>query len=460
MRLRRITSEGLAHHSYFLTDGGEAVVVDPRRDLDVYFDAAREAGARIRWILETHRNEDFVAGAAGLAALSGATVLHGGGLAWGYGTTVEDGQEFAIGRIKLRALATPGHTDESMSYAVADTRAASDAVLVFTGDTLFVGDVGRTDLYGPSEAQRLARTLHRSIHERLFALGDGVILCAAHGGGSVCGGNILDRDLSTLGFERAHNGALRGRDGDAFVAAKVAEKMVRPPYFRRMEVWNLEGSAPLLSRVPPLTPLTTAELEAQVQAGAVLIDARMPQAFAGAHIPGAFNVWLAGLSAYLPWTAAVDAKIALVLPEGADLDQVARTLLRIGYDEVVGYLRGGFEAWQNEGRTLARGATIDTRTLRSRLGRGKDDLVVVDVRKPDEWEEGSIPGALRIFVGDLEARIGELPQGRELVTMCSVGHRGGLAASMLERHGLRPLNYLGGYTAWKTARGVSERSPT
>jgi len=409
----------------------------------------REAGARIKWVLETHRNEDFVAGAAGLAELSGATVLHGPGLKWGYGKIAEDGHEFGVGKLKVRALTTPGHTDESMSYAVADTRAASDAVLVFSGDALFVGDVGRTDLYGPEETERLARTLYRSIHDKLFPLGDGVTLCASHGGGSVCGGKILDRDLSTLGFERVHNKALHGRDCEAFVAKKKAEKMVRPPYFRRMEVWNLKGSAPLLQRVAPLSPLSLAEFDEHVKAGAVLVDARMPHAFAGGHIAGALNVWLEGFSAYLPWAAAADAKIVLVLPEGADLDLVARTLLRIGYDDVVGYLRGGFETWQDQGRPVARGGTIDTDELRRRLKAGKENLVVVDVRKPDEWDEGSIDGSLKIFVGDLEERIKELPRDRELVAMCSVGHRGGLAASILERHGLRATNYLGGYTAWK-----------
>lgn len=455
MLFRRITSEGLSHHSYFVADGGEAFVVDPRRDLDVYFDAAREAGVQIKWVLETHRNEDFVAGAAGLAELSGATVLHGSGLKWGYGTTVDDGHEFGVGKLKVRALKTPGHTDESMSYAVADTRAASDAVLVFSGDALFVGDVGRTDLYGPEETERLARTLYRSIHDKLFTLGDGVILCASHGGGSVCGGKILDRDLSSLGFERLHNEALRGRDVEAFVARKKAEKMVRPPYFRRMEVWNQKGSAPLLQRVAPLSPLSLSEFDAKVKSGAVLVDARMPQAFAGGHISGALNVWLEGLSSYLPWAAAVDAKIVLVLPQCADLDLVARMLLRIGYDDVVGYLRGGFETWQNEGRAVARGGTIDTEALRGRL-KDKGDLVIVDVRKPDEWEEGSIEGAQKIFVGDLEERIKEVPRDRELVAMCSVGHRGGLAASIMERHGLRALNYLGGYTAWKKTAGKAD----
>lgn len=445
MRCRRITSEGLAHHSYFVADGGEALVVDPRRDLDVYLDAAREAGARIRWVLETHRNEDFVAGAAALAERSGATVLHGAGLPWGYGEVAGDGQEFGVGELKVRALTTPGHTDESMSYTVADTRSASEPVLVFSGDTLFVGDVGRTDLYGPEARERLARSLYRSIHDKLFALGDGVILCAAHGGGSVCGGKILDRDLSTLGFERAHNEALRGRDCAAFVAAKRREQLVRPPYFRRMEVWNLEGSAPRLPLMP-LAPLTLAELDEHVQAGAAVIDARMPQAFAGGHIPGALNVWLEGLSAYLPWAVAVDARLVLVLPERADLDGVARVLTRIGHDDVVGYLRGGFEAWQDAGRPVARGDTIDAAGLRRRLREG---VVVVDVRKPDEWDGGSIEGAVKIFVGDLEARVRELPRDRPLVTMCSVGHRGGLAASILERHGLRAINCLGGYTAWK-----------
>src|SRR5690606_38645647 len=269
MIFQRITSEGLAHHSYFVADDGEAAVVDPRRDVDVYIDAARLAGATIKWVLETHRHEDFVSGAAGLAQICGATVLHGRGLEWGHGTSVDDGEQFGLGRLKLRALATPGHTDEGMSFALCDGRVGDAAVLVFTGETLFVGEVGRIDLYGEAAEERLARALYRSIHERLFALGDGVIVCPAHGAGSVCGGSISDRDLSTLGYERAHNPALAGRSVEAFVASKRAETMVRPGYFLRMEQWNQAGAAAVES-VRPLRPLTLAELDEALQAGAAL----------------------------------------------------------------------------------------------------------------------------------------------------------------------------------------------
>lgn len=449
MIFRRITSEGLAHHSYFVADRGEAAVVDPRRDVDVYIQAARDAGARIKWVLETHRHEDFVCGAAALARLNGATALHGRGLDWGHGTSVSDGDEFGLGRLKLRAVATPGHTDEGMSFALSDARVGDDAVFVFTGDTLFIGDVGRTDLYGPAAVERLATALYRSIHDKLLALGDGVIVCPAHGAGSVCGGAVSDRDHSTLGYERAHNAALAGRNLEAFVAMKRGETMVRPPYFLRMEEWNKTGNAPIVESIRPLRPLGLDELDDELRSGVTLIDARMPQAFAGGHIPGALNVWLRGVPAYLPWAAPVDRRTALVLPEDADVDRVARMLLRIGYDDVAGYLCGGFEVWQNAARPFATLPTISSETLRERQARGDRSLTIVDVRKPDEWAEGSIPGARTIFVGEIEQRLSEVPQTGEIVTMCSVGHRGSLAASILARHGRRAANYLGGYNAWK-----------
>lgn len=451
MLLSRITSEGLAHHSYVLGEGGDAAVVDPRRDVDAYLDLARDRALRIRWILETHRNEDFVSGAAALGELTGATVLHGPSLAWGYGTTARDGDRVDVGRLRVRVIEAPGHTDESLTFAVADTKAGDDPVLAFTGDALFVGEVGRTDLYGPAEAPRLAATLHASLVERILPLGDGVVLYPAHGGGSVCGGRISDRDVSTLGFERAHNPALRARDREVFVAQKLAEKWVRPPYFERMEGWNRDGTAPRMIRPAALTPLSPGELDERLRAGAMLVDLRMPQAFAGGHVPGSLNAWRAGLSGYLAWAARPDDEIALILPEDASVDAVARTLARIGYDRIAGYLRGGFDAWQNEGRPVESTATIDTERLRARLARGDRDLVIVDVRKPDEVDEGTIAGARPIFVGDLERRMHELSGSATIITMCSVGHRGSLAASILQRRGRRAVNYLGGYRAWCSA---------
>jgi hydroxyacylglutathione hydrolase len=268
----------------------------------------------------------------------------------------------------------------------------------------------------------------------------------------VCGGDILDRDESSIGFERQTNPALQLVDGGAFVSAKLAEQHVKPPYFERMEEWNQRGNAPLHERIPAPRPLRPGELSDWLDDGVYLVDARMPQAFAAGHVPGSYNIWREGLSAYVGWLIPVGGRYALILPEDADSSEVMRTMLRIGYDECVGHLAGGFETWQDEGRPLGRHGTIDTASLREQL-RGRDRPLILDVRQPREWtQDGIVEDALTIFLGDLEHRVDELPRNRRIVTMCSVGHRGGTAASILTKHGFERIeNHLGGYTAWKAA---------
>jgi hydroxyacylglutathione hydrolase len=452
MLFRCIKSEGLAHHSYVLADGAEAAVVDPRRDIDAYLELVRQGDYRIRWILETHRNEDYVIGSPALAAATGAEVVHSSHLDFGYGSDVIDGDTFSVGRLRIRVLETPGHTPESLTFCVADTQASDQPILAFTGDALFVGDTGRTDLLGLDQAPHLAGLLYDSLFHKILPLGDGVVLCPGHGGGSVCGGAISDREVSSLGFERLHNPKLNVGGLQEFVRMKLAEKHLVPPYFRRMEEWNLRGNAPIHDRLPVPPALSPGELAERMQQGAVLVDTRTPPAFAGGHIPGSYNIWRDGLAAYLGWIVPVDRPLLLVLAEHEDLEEVTRTLLRIGFDRMDGYLRGGFESWQNQGREVQRHHTIDTATLAARLDRD-EDLLVLDVRKPSEWQQGTIEGARAIFVGELEQRLDDLPRAAPVVTMCSVGHRGGIAASILVKHGFREVyNYLGGYTAW-SARG-------
>jgi hydroxyacylglutathione hydrolase len=240
MVFERIKSEGIAHNSYLIGSENDAAVIDPRRDCQVYIDLAQQRGLKIKYIFETHRNEDYAVGSVELNHFTRAEIYHGPGLDWKYGNTSRDGQQFQIGKLRLTAINTPGHTDESMSYAVTDLSSGEATVMVFTGDTLFVGDVGRTDLYGPKEAPRLASNLYDSIFNKLLPLGDGVILCPAHGAGSVCGAHIADRDESTLGVERTQNPILQ-MSRDEFIKYKVAEKLERPHYFHQMEKYNLEG---------------------------------------------------------------------------------------------------------------------------------------------------------------------------------------------------------------------------
>lgn len=446
MFYRRITTEGLAHHSYFVSEGGEAVVIDPRRDVDVYLQLARDQGVNIRHVLETHRQEDFVIGSTELAARTGATVRHGGALPFRYGEAIEDGEEFAVGRLRLRAIATPGHTRESMSYALRDTASGDDPVIAFTGDALFVGEVGRTDLYGGHRREELAGWLYDSIFQRLLPLGDWVILAPAHGGGSVCGGEILDRDESTLGHERRHNPRLAVEDREAFVQRKADERMVVPPYFRLMERYNLEGP-PLLGpwRLPEALPPEA--FDRRARDGAVIVDLRMPQAFAGGHIPGATNIWLAGLSLYAGWVLPLDRQVLLVGDPSSDMAIAQRMLARVGFDQLAGFLRGGFESWQNSGRPIARQRTVSVQEALAEQRRG---ALILDVRNPDEWRSGMIPDSLPIDLAELEGRLDALPRDRRIIATCSVGHRGAIGASILQRHGLVDVaNMLGGTTAWK-----------
>jgi hydroxyacylglutathione hydrolase len=449
MIFQRIKSAGIAHNSYLIGSGSEAAVIDPRRDSQIYIDLAQQHGLKIKHIFETHRNEDYVIGSIELNSTTGAPIHHGPGLDWKYGQTLKDGQTFQVGALRLKAIHTPGHTDESMSYALTDLATGEATVMVFTGDALFVGDVGRTDLYGPEEAPRLAANLYDSIFNKLLPLGEGVILCPAHGGGSVCGLNIASRDDSTLGIERAQNPLLQlGRD--AFINRKVAEQPERPYYFRQMEKYNLEGP-PLLGCMPLPSPLTPAEFKQEMERGAVVVDASEPAAFGGAHIKGGYSVWLEGLPVFAGWVLSYDRPILLVLEDEAHLDKAVRYLIRAGYDQVTGYLKEGTEGWYNAGFPVESLPLLSVHQLKSKLDRG-EELLVLDTRGQDEWDSGHIKGALHIYVGYLEQRLAEVPGDKPVAVICNVGHRAGLGASILLRAGYKQVsNVLGSVKAWVAA---------
>ncbi len=446
----RIKSEGIAHNSYFIDSGNDAAVIDPRRDCQIYVDLAQQKGLKIKYVFETHRNEDYVIGSLEMNHLIGAEIYHGPGLDWKYGNTLRDGQEFQIGSLRLTAIHTPGHTDESMSYAIADRATGKATVMVFTGDALFVGDVGRTDLYGPEEAPRLASSLYDSIFNKLMPLGDGVILCPAHGAGSVCGLHIADRDESTIGIERIQNPVLQIKNKKEFVRYKVAEKPESPYYFSQMEEYNLEGPL-LLGCMPFPTPLTPTEFRQEMDKGAVVVDTSHEGAFGGIHIKGAYSIWLEGLPAFAGWVIPYDKPILLVLEDQAHLDKAVRYLIRAGYDRIAGYLHGGIESWYNAGLPLESLPLLSAHQLKSMLDRG-EELLILDTRGQEEWESGHIKGALHIYVGHLERRLTEVPRDKPVAVYCRTGHRAGLGASILLRAGY-PLvyNFPGSLKAWVAA---------
>ena len=449
MIIERFKSEGIAHNSYLVGSGSSALVIDPRRDCRIYAGRARTRGMKIKYILETHRNEDYVIGSLPLATLTGGQIFHGPRPDWRYGKILEDSQEFRLGAVAITALYTPGHTDDSVSYVLTDLSTGKTPVAVFCGDALFVQETGRVDFSGPAETPRMAANLYRSIFNRLLPLGDGVLLFSAHGGGSVCGGNIADRDESTLGIERLQNPGLQIKDQAEFVRLKTAEILDYPPYFRVMEKLNLEGSP--LSEMPFPLPLGPSEFKDAIDQGALVVDTNMPGSFGAAHIRGSLSIWLDGLSPWAGWLLPYDKPLLLVLEDSSHLEQAVTSLFRLGYANIRGFLRNGIESWYNAGFPVESLSLLTVHQLKARLD-ARDDLTLLDVRSQAEWNSGYIAGSMHVYAGHLAERLNEIPREKPVVVTCSVGHRSGIAASILLRAGYTPLyNLLGGTTAWRQA---------
>lgn len=445
MLFERIESAGIAHYSYLFGDGSEAVVIDPRRDCDVYVERAFEAGMRIAHILETHRHEDFVTGSLELAAKTDAAVWHADAQ-WDYryGSPVTDGQKWKLGALTLEAVHSPGHTPGSMSYLLRD--AAGAPWFLFTGDVLFAGEVGRVDLLGMDRAREMAGLLYDTIHAKFLPLGDGVIVCPAHGAGSVCGTAIVDRPWTTVGLERASNPRLRHGSKEAFIE-DVAKELERPPYFTEMERMNLAG--PLVRGVPAVPALLPpAEFEARSK-DAVILDARSELAFASAHVPGSLFIWPDAVAAFAGWFLPYDRPILLVC-EMKDADRTARALFRLGFGAIAGILSGGMLAWSMAGKRIASTRTVNAHELRDIMGGGAR-VAFLDVRGGDELARARpMEGARNIHVTLLPGRLEDVPRERPLYIICGSGMRSMIGASILERQGKRDTAVvIGGYAALK-----------
>lgn len=449
MFFRRIKTPGIAHVAYMIGNRGEVAVVDPRRDVDEYLKAARDNDLTIKYVIETHRQEDFVLGSAELAHVAGAKIVNGRHELFGHGDLrMGDGEELSFAGLRLRALHTPGHTPESMCYALFIADSPDRAWGVFTGDTLFIGETGRTDLPDPNRTGENAGLLFDNVHAKLLPLGDQALLFPAHGSGSVCGGNIAERDESTLGLERVYNPVFTMTRAE-FMAAKVRERLPRPPYFAVMEELNLKGGIPLKKQPGEVKMLQPKEFAAETGQG-IVIDARDPEAFAGGHIPQSLSIWSSGLPVFGGWVADQDTRVYLVLPGADTIEQAVLALARIGVDRIEGVLAGGFDAWRDAGKPVAESGAMAPRELEARL----DHVRVLDVREDKEFEEeGHIPKASHLYVGYLEEHLDQLTppldKSQPIAVTCSVGHRASLAVSILKRRGFEHVdNLLGGMTAW------------
>jgi hydroxyacylglutathione hydrolase len=445
MHLKIIKSEGLAHNSYYLSSEDEAVVIDPRRDCKIYTQLAAGDCIEIKYILETHRNEDYVIGSLELQNMTEAEICHSKELPFKYGEhNLEDGDTLNIGNITIKALYTPGHTNESLCYVASE---GDEAQAVFTGDTLFAGSIGRTDIYG-KDAQRIqAEKLYNSLHENLLSLSDGVLVYPAHGEGSICGGGISGREPTTIGYEKKTNPYLQlGRED--FILKSENEELFLPRYFKQIEALNLNGP-PVLSDMSDPKPFGLIEFEEEMQErNMIIVDTRLPYAFAGAHIPNSLSMWLGGTSAYPGWLMDINQYILFVLERPKDIEVVTARFRRVGFVNMCGFLCGGMNTWQEAGRPFLNFGTISAIELMEKLSR--EEVTLLDVREPHELtEDGYIEGAKLIPFADLPEKANSIPKDKPVAVMCSVGNRTSIALSILERAGFKnQINVLGGMTAW------------
>ena len=459
MFFRQFYLQALGHASYLIgsEETGEAIVFDPRRDVAAYFEAARMQGLTIRYGMDSHGHNDYLSGLTELAARADVALWGSAGAALGYAHRVlRDGEQIELGEVGVEVLHTPGHTPEHVSLLVYDGEASADEpALLLSGGALLVGDLARPDLLGGREqAEESARVFCHTIQNKVLELPDHVEVFPTHVAGSLCGGNIGSRLSTTVGYERRTNAILANVSSKGeFVdqCLRLDNLTAVPPYWRRMRRQNLAGVRPLgVPREPPA--LKTDAVRRAVSEGALVLDTRTPEAFGGAHIPGALN---AGLGAAFPtWAGTIlpeGAAVVLVLDSPADLWSATWDLLRIGYDLPLGWLAGGMMAWRTAALDLERLPQITVHELRPRLAAGEVD--VLDVRQPAEWAAGHVAGATFVTGAELPLRLDEVPdRGRPLAVVCGSGYRSSAAASVVARaRHLEPLNVIGGMSAWKAA---------
>ena len=442
----------LAHASYMLASQGEAAVIDPQRDVEIYLKAAEEHGFIIRHIFETHLHADFVSGHKELAERTGATIYIGAeaGATFPH-VAVRDGFEVGLGRVRLRAIATPGHTPESICLVVYDEEKSVNPWAILTGDTLFLGDVGRPDLSRKHTPAELAGMLYDSLHNKVLKLADEVLVYPAHGAGSLCGRNMRAESSSTIGTERLTNYALQIKSKEEFVMQLTSYLPARPEYFLQDAEINRAGAA-ALSDLPNLRAIAPAELKALLEAGEIALDVRPGDEFACGHAPGSVNIALSGQ--FATWAGTVlglAAHPVLIAGSEEQLSEARVRLARVGIEDLGGYLRGGIEAWQGSGLLLERTPQITVSELNESLSTG--EMQVLDVRREAEWEAGHLESANWWPLDNFRVSAPELDREALLAVHCKSGYRSMIASSLLQRAGFKNVvNVTGGFDAWQSAK--------
>ena len=453
---KTIQTEGIAELSYLVGDDDEGVaaIFDPRADVDVYIDMAREAGVAITHIFETHIHADLVSGSRELCARVESAKIYNsseGGAEYGFDREkVTDGDRFEFGDLVVTARHTPGHTPEHLSYLLADVDHPHEPWGILTGDSLFVSSAGRPDLLGEKHTKQLAEQQFHTLRDFYLKMPDHVMIYPNHGAGSPCGADIGARLSSTIGYERKFNKFLQFADAKTFTDFAINTAPPVPHYYPVMKRVNAQGPQILgnLPRVPALPP--KAFKDAIEKKAGVLVDTRMMLAFGGGHIPGALNIGGSPiLSIWAGWMLDADQPILLVLESDDDLERTVRLFVRTGYTKFAGYLTGGMKAWDAAGFPLERIGQMSVHELNER----NSSLQVLDVRSPGEWKRGHVPGARHIFVPELRDRINELDQNKPTAVYCGSGYRASIATSILKPLGFKELwNVPGSWEAWKKAQ--------
>lgn len=454
----------LAHASYLIGSDGEAAVIDPQRDVDQYLEEAEAQGLKIRYVIETHLHADFVSGHRELAARTGAEIVFSekAGATFPH-RGVKDGDEIRIGKVALRIMETPGHTPESICVLVTDTEVSDQPQKVLTGDTLFVGDVGRPDLAGGKgyTPQMMAGMMYDSLHEKLLHLDDSVEVYPAHGAGSMCGRNLSKETSSTIGEQKKFNYALKPMSKENFVSMMTTDIPQAPAYFSEDAEIN-RGGAPSLSDIPSPTAFSPQVVNQLAAQGHLLLDVRSAADFGAGHVPGSINIGLGGQFAIWSGCLAPMATPIVIVAESEDkVNEAVMRLARVGIESVKGYLSGGIEAWREAGLELAIVPQVTVDELHQLIDK---DVVrqIVDVRRPPEYESGHVPHALHAPLSDLRERVPSLPLDPAKLTavICAGGYRSSAATSILQQQGFTNLlNVTGGTSAWINA-GYSVEVPS
>jgi len=455
IRLEPILAEGIAQVSYFICDDSTtcAAVIDPRPDADIYLEKARQYGVAITHVFETHIHADFMSGALELVARCQRSaklyVSIEEDATYNFEhEPVRDGNEFEFGEIRLKARHTPGHTPEHLSYLVSGTD-DEDVWGIITGDSLFVDSIGRPDLLGDEKTEELTQALYNTMRNIFCKLEDHVIIYPCHAAGSACGPDIGDRMHSTIGYEKKHNPYMQIEDYDEFKKAVQDNAPPVPTHYPKMKKLNTKGPE-TFGHTPQVRSLSLDEFEAEMKnADTLIIDTRDMLAFGGGHIEGALNMSQRPiLSVWAGWLIDTNAPILLVLPDDKDLEKVVTLLWRTGHTNFKGYLAGNMRTWQEAGKQLKRLPQLSVHELNQNNGQYKP----LDVRKDKEWQNGNIPGAIHIFLGELSEKISKLDKEEKFAVYCASGYRASIAASLLQKNGFKNVYSIpGSFKAWKAA---------